>query len=851
VVTHILCLEISAMNPPRLRCLVKLSAVLTTSLVLGFGFVNAQVSPTPTPQPIQSPAAPASTTAAPAAGPSPINFTPDKLNFGERDIGTTTYSQMATLKNNGKLPLRLNILISKDEVEFTVETPLPANTLASGAECLIFIKFTPIDAGTRDGELQVDYQPTDNSAASSHSVLPLTGIGAVPKLRLSQEALDFGSQVIGSTSLVRTLILTAGNEQVGGLAVATSGDFTATPVICPDLQPSASCALSVTFVPKSAGATTGALTILNDKTARKVLKLTGTGLESCNTSPDFLSWKWVFFVLPVILMVVIYLLALIFVRWNMIARPTRNLLIAEIGAVQQRVAMLGPPNAPCGLAQVSALLDAAQDLVSDEHASNWLDHVFWTRGQELAAWGYVHEAEEQLVFFLPEQAVRAELERVEGDLREAATLTAIGLADRIHEALLAAPPLPLEDATRQTLEEVLHFLTPQDEGLANAVSAALQPDAPVTIEQLQELASKVLGLVTPQAASIAERLNQAVRTPPATMAELTPLLEEAAKVLRSDALKLAAILEDACNAAAANPPKVLTMDDWKGAISKARDYLMPHASLISRINAALSAKPEVPLDRWRALHSEALGYLYNRSDTSFAALVSWQNKTVWLVGCSLLLIIALAATLQHGILFLVGATGGLMSRLTRSLSRDDVPTDYGASWSTLFLSPLIGALAGWSGILLVIVGVEFNILGSALKFDWCNTFNPVMLGIALLLGTSERFFDGILDQLTRKISTPSPSSPQTPPAGAIVIGTLPTLPEGKVGKPYSETLVASGGTPPFRWTLASGVLPAGLKLEPGGQISGKPTAKGAAKFTIQVADAAGKTQAAEFTLVIT
>ena len=192
-----------------------------------------------------------------------------------------------------------------------------------------------------------------------------------------------------------------------------------------------------------------------------------------------------------------------------------------------------------------------------------------------------------------------------------------------------------------------------------------------------------------------------------------------------------------------------------------------------------------------------------------------------------------------------------MSRLMRSLSRADVPTDYGASWSTLFLSPVVGALAGWAGILLVIVGVEFNILGSALKFDWCNTFNPVMLGLAFLLGFSERFFDAILDQLNRKVEQPTASAQPSSPTGSITIVTAAVLPEGKVDQPYSQALAASGGTPPYKWTLAAGTLPGGLKLDSGGQISGKPTAKGGAKFTLQVVDAVTKTQTLEFTIVIT
>ena len=362
----------------------------------------------------------------------------------------------------------------------------------------------------------------------------------------------------------------------------------------------------------------------------------------------------------------------------------------------------------------------------------------------------------------------------------------------------------------------------------------------------------MLTYLTPQAASLVEKINQVLAAPAPTVPQMTVLLQEVAKLLESNAVKLAAKLKDAFAAETATPPTPLTAAQWQVKIEEANEYLSSQGLLIPKVKLALAARPEVPLERWRALHSEALGYLYNRSDNEFAQLISWQNKTVWLVGCSLLLIVALAATLQHALLFLVGALGGLLSRLMRSLSREDVPTDYGASWSTLFLSPVVGALAGWSGILLVIVGVEFNILGSALKFDWCNTYNPVMLGLALLLGFSERLFDGILDQLNRKVSEPPPTPPPSPPPAPIAIVTPAVLPEGKVDQQYSETLAASGGTKPYKWTLVSGKLPDGLDLDAAsGQISGKPTTTAKAKFTLQVADAAAKTQTLEFTIVIT
>ena len=53
---------------------------------------------------------------------------------------------------------------------------------------------------------------------------------------------------------------------------------------------------------------------------------------------------------------------------------------------------------------------------------------------------------------------------------------------------------------------------------------------------------------------------------------------------------------------------------------------------------------------------------------------------------------------------------------------------------------------------------------------------------------------------------------------------------------YSATLAATSGNTPYKWSLVSGALPAGLKLKPTGVISGKATATGTFTFTVQVAD---------------
>ena len=66
--------------------------------------------------------------------------------------------------------------------------------------------------------------------------------------------------------------------------------------------------------------------------------------------------------------------------------------------------------------------------------------------------------------------------------------------------------------------------------------------------------------------------------------------------------------------------------------------------------------------------------------------------------------------------------------------------------------------------------------------------------------------------------------------------TTTQLPNGQFNLPYSASLSATGGTPPYTWSYVGGGLPPGLSVSPAGVISGTPTAYGDL-FTVQVTDA--------------
>jgi hypothetical protein len=57
--------------------------------------------------------------------------------------------------------------------------------------------------------------------------------------------------------------------------------------------------------------------------------------------------------------------------------------------------------------------------------------------------------------------------------------------------------------------------------------------------------------------------------------------------------------------------------------------------------------------------------------------------------------------------------------------------------------------------------------------------------------------------------------------------------------PYNTKLTAEGGIKPYRYKVAAGRLPPGLKLSRRGKLQGTPTDAGLYSFTVQVQDGRG------------
>jgi hypothetical protein len=103
--------------------------------------------------------------------------------------------------------------------------------------------------------------------------------------------------------------------------------------------------------------------------------------------------------------------------------------------------------------------------------------------------------------------------------------------------------------------------------------------------------------------------------------------------------------------------------------------------------------------------------------------------------------------------------------------------------------------------------------------------------------------------LTACSSVSSPAIGATPPASGASSSTSsansnlvisPTLPSASVGAAYNASVTVTGGTAPYKFSLASGQLPSGILLaDASGAFSGTPSASGSFPFGLSVTDAKG------------
>src|SRR5438270_3097727 len=228
-----------------------------------------------------------------------VGLAPTSLAFGNQLLTTTSTAMTLTLTTTGTAALSLHDALPICDFAATSTgasaCPMSPATLAAGGNCTINVTFTPTALGARTGTLSLG----DNAAGSPQTVA-LSGNGTAPGVGLAPTSLDFGNQLLATTSAPMTVTLT--NTGTAALTInsfAASGDFAATSTgasACP-MSPAAlaaggNCTINVTFTPTASGARTGTLSLADNASGSpQMLPLsgngTGPGVGLVPTSLDF------------------------------------------------------------------------------------------------------------------------------------------------------------------------------------------------------------------------------------------------------------------------------------------------------------------------------------------------------------------------------------------------------------------------------------------------------------------------------------------------------------------------------------------------------------------------------------
>lgn len=177
-----------------------------------------------------------------------ICVNPSSLNFGNQPVSTTSGALPITVTNCGTA----NLVVSGVTPTGNFARTTTCGTVTPGATCTISGTFSPVATGALTGQFSIA-----SNAATSPTIITLSGFGTQTGATLTPSSLSFGSVTVGQSSLLTMNLANTGNVSltVNAPTVSGAGAANFTPgTACTTLAPNATCQEQVTFLPLGAGA---------------------------------------------------------------------------------------------------------------------------------------------------------------------------------------------------------------------------------------------------------------------------------------------------------------------------------------------------------------------------------------------------------------------------------------------------------------------------------------------------------------------------------------------------------------------------------------------------------------------
>ena len=226
----------------------------------------------------------------------PVVVSPLSLDFGTQLVGAITSPQTVTLTNNNAAALAITSIAvvatapPAAATDFAIASGGTCGaSLPAGMSCTVNVTFTPSVASAESAKLVfTDADPSSPQFAT----LTGTGTNSAPVVVLTPTSLDFGGQLVTTTSSPAKMITLKnnGNATLNLMPIASSGDFAETNTCGATLAATMSCTISVTFTPTATGARNGTITITDDANGSpQTVPLSGTGTDFTVTAPPSFS----------------------------------------------------------------------------------------------------------------------------------------------------------------------------------------------------------------------------------------------------------------------------------------------------------------------------------------------------------------------------------------------------------------------------------------------------------------------------------------------------------------------------------------------------------------------------------
>ncbi|HTP70383.1 MAG TPA: choice-of-anchor D domain-containing protein [Dongiaceae bacterium] len=207
-----------------------------------------------------------------------LSANPASVSFANVNAGTST-SKSVTVTNSGNTSVTLS-QVSVNAKDFSVSGMSTPVTLNAGQSAAMTVNFQPTAAENISGNITV------SSSSGNSAVIPVNGVGVQPALTVTPASASFGDVTMGapSTQTVQITNNGTGTLTISQVSASGSGFSTGSLSLPISLAASRSTSFNIVFSPASAGAVSGAVTIVsNAPSSPTSIALTGTGVAASQT----------------------------------------------------------------------------------------------------------------------------------------------------------------------------------------------------------------------------------------------------------------------------------------------------------------------------------------------------------------------------------------------------------------------------------------------------------------------------------------------------------------------------------------------------------------------------------------